>query len=625
MSDRRQVLRALLLGSAGLAVPSLAGCGVPGGGNPVVDGPGPSAGTGRTSYAGTPPGPDGVTDPIELVQNYLLAVAGPLEEEYTETAQKSARRFMTAGLKAEWQPDKYITVVQVGALRKSDGSTSTFVDGVLQPVGQLGSSGMLTPPEAAPPPLSCKFELVVNPDKGGGWRIKAISSPQDKNIANRMLLSSRALDVDLGLGLYTPQLLYYWYSSTRDGLVPDLRYLPAADVPQKQLIRIVNELLSDPPDWLVANSWASLKPVGTGVNYSAGNPLGVNILTPVPDPDRFMTALRWSLWPVYQGRVQLEVNSQAQRVDGGTLDFKKWNLADAQRSNDEFCVAGGVVRPLDSASTPAVLNTPLNLKVIWAALSRDKHSAALVREAGPGRYGLWLGDVDTAPTYIQVTGLPSKTTNIGRPVWLPAEKRVLVLADNHLYTADLGGRASDLTPSWADQITAFSVAPDGRRIALIVDGGLALAALSPTGIGSPRRLTVPVLQKNTLTAIAWTRMDRVAIAGRISGAQNSLVEMTIDGAVVRQFPEVNLSAEIVHLAAFPAPPSTPNAGMSKVLGQSGRDLKAAFSFDYTPSVDYTPRGRYDRLPDLQVTPSPTPSSSPGHPQAVTPTAPFYAD
>ena len=47
MADRRQVLRGLLLGAAGVAVPgALAGCGVPSGGHAVVDGPGPSAAAG---------------------------------------------------------------------------------------------------------------------------------------------------------------------------------------------------------------------------------------------------------------------------------------------------------------------------------------------------------------------------------------------------------------------------------------------------------------------------------------------------------------------------------------------------------------------------------------------------
>ena len=71
MPDRRTVLRAILLGSAGIAVPSglaaLGGCGVPTGGRPEVDGPGPSAGIAGLTGGGTPDGPDTAISPEDLV------------------------------------------------------------------------------------------------------------------------------------------------------------------------------------------------------------------------------------------------------------------------------------------------------------------------------------------------------------------------------------------------------------------------------------------------------------------------------------------------------------------------------------------------------------------------------
>jgi hypothetical protein len=619
MSDRRDVLRALLLGAAGLAVPSgLAACGVPSGGRPVVVGAGPSAGTGRAAPEGKPLGPEGASSPTDLVQRYLLAVAGPLDsDDYVKRAQNFARKFMVTDLQADWQPDNNVTVVQVGELKQSDGINSTFVEGKLQPVGSLNSSGSLVPPGTPAAQLSCTFEVVVNPERAGGFRIKRITAREDKNIANHLLLSSKALDVDAGLGLYTPQLLYYWSAAGRDGLIPDLRYLPADNIP-RQLARIVSDLLSEPQPWLEANSLASLKLLGAGVTYNQDAPLVINFLPPVPDAGRLMTLLRWSLWPIYQNPVQLQVNSQTQQIEGANSAFKQWNLADAARSGDEFCVAGGVVQPLGGGSAPAVLDAPLNSKVVWAALSRDKGSVAVVREAGAGRYGLWLG-ADRASDYGRVSGLPQKTTNVTRPVWLPGQARVLVLADNHLYAADLASRvASDVTPSGVNRITAFSVAPDGRRIALIADGGAAIAALNATGLGPPQPLNVTLLQGNTLSAIAWTRLDRVVLAGRPPGSNNTLVEMTIDGAVARQLTDVSLAEEITHLTGFPPTPSIQNTGMGKVLGQSGRDTKA-YSFEYTAL-----RG-YNRVPQIQVSPSPAPSASPGHQNLVTPLSLFFAD
>ena len=86
MPDRRQVLRALLLAGAGLAVP--AACGVPTGGGPVVDGPGPT----YDPVAGTQvpqPDPAQATTPVRLVELFLAAVSGPLD---TADLLSAARR-----------------------------------------------------------------------------------------------------------------------------------------------------------------------------------------------------------------------------------------------------------------------------------------------------------------------------------------------------------------------------------------------------------------------------------------------------------------------------------------------------------------------------------------------------
>ena len=73
--DRRQLLRALLLAGAGLAVPSA--CGVPSGGGPIVDGSGPSYDP-STGARGRPPTPGDANSATELVQLFLYAISGPL-------------------------------------------------------------------------------------------------------------------------------------------------------------------------------------------------------------------------------------------------------------------------------------------------------------------------------------------------------------------------------------------------------------------------------------------------------------------------------------------------------------------------------------------------------------------
>src|SRR5437764_12521533 len=89
MPDRRQVLRALLLAGTGIALP--AGCGVPSGGPPFVDGTGPTYDP-IGGQQGKPPDPSGADTPTALVELFLAAVSGPLENpEQRATARDRAR------------------------------------------------------------------------------------------------------------------------------------------------------------------------------------------------------------------------------------------------------------------------------------------------------------------------------------------------------------------------------------------------------------------------------------------------------------------------------------------------------------------------------------------------------
>jgi Lipoprotein LpqB beta-propeller domain len=637
MVDRRRVLRVALLGAAGAALPAglatVAGCGVPSGGRPVVDFPGPSSGPGGLPGGGKPPGPDTAVSAEDLVTKYLLAVAGPLEDEYRAQLQESARAFMTAAARGQWRtPARDITVVRAGKLTHRESNTSTFVDLTLMPVGQLAASGAVLPATSVASPVPCTFEVVTDPDQGSGWRINKIVTAST-SLAGAMLLSTDALD-DPTLGLFLPQLVYYWSSGGPEGLVPDLRYLPLASGPQAQYTRIVSDMLSDP------SSWLAVEPLPTGTALAGRfvqldrDRLVVNLKVPAPaqgDANRLMVQLRASLWPFYTGPVQLEINSQRQQVDGASNGFRSANLADAPaRGNhpaddppEEYCVANEVARPMrPNAPVPAILDSPLNTKVVSAALSRDLRSVAVVRDTGAG-YGLWLGDKDTGPQYRRCVGLPARTTEVSRPAWLPGQPRVLVAVRQRLYAVDAGaGTAVDVTPSGVRRVLGFSVAPDGHRIALIADGLPAIASLSAAdqggvAVGSP----LPLFNATTSApvAIAWSRLERVLIAVRKPGTGANtgygLTEATIDGAVARDLTDVNLTDPVVYLAAYPPVPSAAD-GSVRALGQAGLG-KRATPFRYLRE--------FSRIGPISLVPSPAPSSSPGRPATAVPTAPFFAD
>jgi hypothetical protein len=631
MADRRQVLRLMLLGGSGLAVPAglAAACGVPTGGHAIVDEPGPSAGTRDQSTEGVPPEPSSAVDARDLVQKYLLAAAGPLDEDnYLSRLETSAKRYLTDAFAAKWSQSPKTQVLVVRAtvspnLRFSN-ENRTSVDVTLQQMGPLNPTGTVTVAVPPLPAVQLTFE-VVNNQHGPGFRIDDIYTKDGKNrnFANSLLLRDEALG-NSDLNLFATQMVYYWPTAGKDSLVPDLRYVPLAGGAPKAYTRIIDDLVAPPSTWLQASAWpASVKRVASVYQGKDENWV-VNLSTAPPGSlDQLMTQIRWSLWPLYRPTVQLQINSQPSRIDGTGTSFLKWNLADASgRNSDVFCIMNGVVQPLyqDTTTTPAVLNSPAkNTGVRWAGLSRDRSLAALVRSDG-----LWISKAGWG-TYRQVTGLP-KPASLGRPVWLPGQgqPRLLIIGGNALYAVDIDSlQAVEVTPSGVQSgVTAFSVAPDGHRIALIVDNAVSVAALSVgsdgPSIGVTTHFPVPGLVPSSMSAIAWSRMERVVVAGQLEGATDaySAVEITIDGAYAYPLTTVNLTDPITHLVAFPPPPSVTATAMGRVYGQAMPRNRSQYPIEYQQVAQ--------RLEPLHTTPAPATSGSSAAPAAA-PLALFFAD
>src|SRR6185437_223857 len=92
--------------------------------------------------------------------------------------------------------------------------------------------------------------------------------------------------------------------------------------------------------------------------------------------EKVMAQLRWSLRPLYEETVRLQVAAQAQPADGSSAStgFRHWNLADQPQDRDDtkYCIAGGMVRPLDDPTNiPAILGDSTNKGVFLAALRPD--------------------------------------------------------------------------------------------------------------------------------------------------------------------------------------------------------------------------------------------------------------
>jgi hypothetical protein len=601
------VLRGLLLAGAAMTIP--AACGVPSGGGPIVDGTGPASDP-IGGPKGKPPEPNGVTSPTTLVQLFLAAVSGPLETpDHRKDAADRARRFLTPAAARAWQPGDSVTVtvVRVSDINSAVGPGATVVRATLRPVGLLGTRGEVGPYGGNRDKVLTEFHVVATTDPA----VPLLIDQLPDNLLPGLLLSSDALDSNQ---YYIPQLVYFW-DVFRRGLVPDLRYVPRTGLTEReQQTAVVNWLIGGPSD-LMSPVASNILPTGTTLLGPAVVPdpqsgaLVVNFSGSFQGVDlgQVMAELRWSLNPLWTKPVQLQIASRPQQVDGASDGYLSANLADQSYRDPDarpFCVVGGVVTGVEPpyGVPPVLAASDHNKNVAMAALSRDRHRAALVT----ADKRLWLGRLDNtgSVTYVPAD-LPGQQWS--RPAWLPNKSRALVVADGVLYAVNVGGAVSPVLP----EVSAFCVAPDGYRIALVNTGGtaVAVAALRDNGdrlsVGAPRQLDTGL---SALSGVAWTRLDRVLVAGHGTDGWG-LAEMTIDGAIIEPWTRVPFSNPIASVVAYPRLPSQPpGSGQVMVQTADGRSYRA---FQTNASALIVPE------------PSPTASGKPGG--TTNPTAPFYLD
>ena len=610
MPDRRRVLRALLLAGTGIALP--AGCGVPSGGPPFVDGTGPTYDP-IGGQQGKPPDPSGADTPTALVELFLAAVSGPLENpEQRATARDRARRFLTDDAAKAWQPGTdRVTVVRVEKLTNATGGRDvTTVVGSLQPVGVLNPGrGEVQPyPDGNPGPVRAEFTVVPNADQSG-FLIQKL--PLDV-LPPGLLLSGAALDERY----FIPQLIYFW-DNGRHQLVPDLRYVPRTGEPASQQRADIVRWLIDGPSELISSVAANIMPEGTDLSLpnvlTQSDRLVVNLTGALQGADlpKVMSQLRWSLQPLYPlaaSPVQLEIASRPQQVDGSAGPYLADNPADETTRDADaqpFCLVGGVVYPVEPGyAVPPVLSGS-GRYVVQAALSRDRQQGALV--SSDRRLMLGLATKGATVSYTDA-GLAGQRWS--RPAFLPSGRRVLVVVDGTLYA--VAGAAAVSTV--AENVAAFAVSPDGYRIALVSRGALGVGALRDTG----DRLTVGNLRPldpglTEVSGVAWTRLDRVIVSGR-SPESYGLAEVSVDGAMLTPWSSSTFNRPIASVVAYPKLPSQlPGAGPVLVQTDNGEAFRV-FASSKPSSLD---------TQDPNPHPSPSPSGT--HTVTPPPTAPFYVD
>jgi hypothetical protein len=567
MTSAKRRLAVAVLAAGLTAAVTMAGCGVPGNSGPVVVGAAPKAGTESEASTEQPPAPEGASSAADLVDRFLQAAAWGNDPDASDEAETRVRRFLTPAALPAWArgTEPGLTIVHPVWSGQSVGRTGK-VTMSLQPIGILNSQGTIDPVVAEPQPV----EFTVQPSTDG--QQLRIDGPLPSLRANgstvqlpRMLLSDEHLDT-----WYEPRPIYFWSRSQRENvLVPDLRYLAKSVPLASRPFVILNWLRGGPSRWLlpvadpvpgeiVSKDKPVLTPSTLTVNLSA-NADGVLPIALA----RYVAQLRWSLY-VYpnSANVQLQVEGQTRQVDGSSGNgYLAYNPAAASATDtepEEYCVVDGRVRQIGSDNPlPPVLAGSTNTDVLSAAMPRAKPSqaAALVKRHGAsGPVQLFIGQYDKklqAPRYGNAVLIAAR---MSRPQWLASPSpRVFVVADGRLRQFVAGQQQEPSVEAAPGPITAFAVAPDGHRIAMIVGDRVLVATLGFDDDGNRATVGPPQAVRTGLvasTGVGWGHEERLVVAGRDANGP-ALAEVTVDGALVKAEPlsglnQLNITAMAVY-------------------------------------------------------------------------------
>ncbi|MEV8511335.1 LpqB family beta-propeller domain-containing protein [Dactylosporangium sp. NPDC051484] len=633
---RRVAGRTALAAVLGLAL-GLTGCGLPSRTAPKYAGPPKSAATAHDE-AKAPPRPTDTTTASGLLSQFLQSsvggnMGGDGEQKTANNDTRDwLRQFMTDDLAARWNPQPGLTIVKdpTEFVETELGNGQFTVKVTLQPIGKLTDSGefQINTQTADPITLTSTARTVV----GGQLRLSG-------NVPDQLYLTVTGLKA-----WYDWQPIYFWELGAGQGkLVPDLRYMPRTLLQTKRAGQVLDWLRHGPSQWLQGVA----APLSEAVEFK-GTPVIENgvvkvnlsgkatkIPTEGPEFTRLVRQIRWSLstGPDHPAvRLTIENQSNDASSDGWLEDNVAAGLPTS--TPDKYYVSGGTVRAVGS-DTGAGLFAPggSNTQVVSAAINREGSKAALVRQVSKNQQQLFVSsDEQGPPKYEPVdVSVDVSVGRLSRPAWMNYPERRLLISDGKLLWVSTDASARKFLPvelSNALQIgsiTAFAVAPEGHRIALIADAKLIVAALQLVNgkltIGSPQQIYTS-LRNNQ--GVGWLTETTLVVGGAPSPTPPngvlaySLVAITVDGA-----------EEDVLPAGATRPASQTDVSKVVVRTNNPRD-SLSFAWPRMPVTamvesNGVAREVYrDSFGPLSLGES-TPTTTPSGEQPANPTAPFYPD
>lgn len=539
----------------------------------VVSGCGIPDNTGVNKFRdGTPTGylagEDSVLDKVtreeadtnkELIENYLRAAAA-IDQE---TAMSQVKSFLSTSMSQAFKaPTDAVKIVHAEEPLSNPGSDEVTVEA--RTVGVLTRNGVLEPSQDTGVQ---KYSFKVT-EIAGQEGLFVSEAPQV------LLLSDDAFQ-----SYYTPRTVYFW-NRERTGLVPDLRYL-SSEVPNEQVPQeAVKWLIDGPPAWL----YDSVEPLPEGTRLIGNVPKATNgeltinlsseAVQPPDDPEaleRLRIQLMWSLREQLPRVLQLKIENQQQHTYEGTDYFTSNASSRLQSTPERFVVFDGQVRRMSGsprATDPIPVLRPEDNKDVRAAAFATSPASRTYAAVVTSRDDKQVLHVGSAPAGQQsdLRAVPLPGGSTGQPVWA-------ITSDDDVQTGALGlitvggrlyGFRSDGTGfaeiPWTGSggaISAVSVAPDGRRIALAVGGTLYIAGITTEGdrpeLSTPQR--VGLWRVSGVTAVDWASETSVMVAGTDTDNDRiAIVETSIDGLRSLTI-ATDMGAEpVTYLAVYPISP-----------------------------------------------------------------------
>jgi hypothetical protein len=543
MPDLRRV--AIAAAVAVTIVLAAAGCGVSTSG-PVDLGDGLVAGADARNAAAVPPLPNDASSDVDLVERYLKAgvESGPGQPLDRVQSFLTLKGKAALGVDPKNPPDPVVIRI-VGGPTSSPGDTSSGtvrVDYVL--LGQLTDQGRIDNLSPDTTVKTMTFHVTPAVDNASKLRIDAIA-----NAPAGIVISDDAVGE-----FYRTQPVYFWDAGNTT-LVPDIRYVPVSLAADARAGRIVQWLVDGPSGWIAAGRLPTGVAVKPSVQIRDGSVI-VNLTAQTaavgePAIERLYHQLQMSLQDgLGTAMVKLEIDDKPQEIKGSPTDYRHFDASYSLPARGmRYDIVDGKVAPATTGGAlPAVLAAKENQNVLFAALNRTATMAAYVKASTDGRNRSLVIVRDGAAT-VTVSFL-AKSADVGRPVWATSDT-LLIPYGGLLYSVSSDGHARDVTPPHVGEVQAVSMAPDGRRIALVADGQAYVTWLSPgdgLSVGAtPRAILTGEV---TAVAVAWISEAELYVAGKSA----TIWRVTADGVIA-----INLSKTLggvtpTDVVAFPTAP-----------------------------------------------------------------------